>query len=158
MEWDDDEEIQAYIGKKGIADSQSGVWFESVRRDRRRVVLAIETDTGEFIGDLELKQIDWRNKRAELRICIGNKAYWGLGFGTDAIVGALQLAWERFGIKEVYLRVYCSNVRAIRCYQKCGFQKIGVLPAGKRRSRGLHDLLLMSCQTDRLASRLQAAQ
>jgi RimJ/RimL family protein N-acetyltransferase len=45
-------------------------------------------------------------------------------------------------LSRVYLRVFSSNLRAVRCYEKAGFRKEGRL---KRRSQSgqLEEILLM---------------
>ncbi len=145
VEWDGDEEIERYVGKKLASFSSAAEWYERLQKDRRRKALAIESKDGEFIGDIQLEQISWKSRSAELRICIGNKSFWNAGYGTDAVWTLLGLAFKKMGLKEIYLRVYTNNHRAIRCYEKCGFRRQGVLRLGSRRKQdeGVGDLLLM---------------
>jgi len=68
--------------------AQEKRWFENLleRLERQEdVVLAIETSGGVHIGNVGLHAIDWKNRNAELGIVIGEQAYWGQGYGTDAI-------------------------------------------------------------------------
>ena len=37
------------------------------------------------------------------------------------------IAFEKMNLNRVYLRVFENNSRAIRVYERCGFQKEGVL-------------------------------
>ena len=36
------------------------------------------------IGNAGLHRIDWKNRQATFGIALGEKAYWGQGYGTDA--------------------------------------------------------------------------
>ncbi len=62
----------------------------------------------------------------ELAIEIGDKAYWGNGYGTSA-VRALVEHWLTNGLKRIWLNVLPTNARAIRCYQECRFTTRGRL-------------------------------
>ena len=55
------------------------------------------------------------------------RAYWDQGFGTDAVRTLVEYAFRSMRLSRVYLRVFTSNVRAIRCYEKVGFRKEGRL-------------------------------
>lgn len=71
--------------------------------------------------------IDWKNRNAELGITIGEKAYWGQGYGTDAIRTLLDLAFREMNLHRIFLRVDEDNARGIRCYEKVGFRQEGTL-------------------------------
>lgn len=60
----------------------------------------------------------------EINIVIGEKKYWGKGYGTLAIKKALSIA-KHLGCVAVRLEVRPDNLRAIRAYEKCGFVKKG---------------------------------
>lgn len=132
--WEGDEEILGYLGKKGLTTApwnDAGEWGRVVMGSRRRA-FAIDTHEGEFIGYVELREINWRVRAAELRVCIGAKAYWGRGYGTAAVRKIVGLSFEHLKLQYVYLRVYRDNRRALRCYEKCGFRVEGILRAGGR--------------------------
>lgn len=108
------------------------------------VLLAIETLEGVHIGNIGLHNIDWKDRSAELGIVIGEKSYWGRGYGARAIRTFLRVAFEEMNLHRVFLRVDSDNARGIRCYQKCGFQKEGLMRDAVFREGQYHDQLLMS--------------
>ncbi len=81
------------------------------------------TANGEFIGRLGYYHIDHRRGEAELGIVIGEKAYWGRGYGTDAVNALLAHIFQETDLERVYLYTYADNKRAQRSFEKCGFRK-----------------------------------
>jgi len=127
--------------------AQEERWYEGLQERLARgddVVLAIETSEGEHIGSIGLHTINWKDRNAELGIVIGEKAYWGRGYGTDAIRVLLRVAFEEMNLHRVYLRVDADNTRGIRCYEKCGFREEGTLRDAIFREGRYHDQLVMS--------------
>ena len=66
---------------------------------------------------------------AELGIIIGERDCWDKGYGTDAVLQVLKYCFEVLCLERVYLSVLPDNIRAVRCYIKCGFRQIGQMDA-----------------------------
>jgi RimJ/RimL family protein N-acetyltransferase len=77
-------------------------------------------------------------------IFIGDKNYWSKGYGTDATKTLLRFAFEELGLNLVELEVYDFNPRAMRCYEKAGFRRVGAHRQGLYRHGKFHDEYLMS--------------
>jgi RimJ/RimL family protein N-acetyltransferase len=86
---------------------------------------AIETKDGQHIGHCGLHGGSAENRRAELGIMIGEKEYWGRGFGTDAMLTLLRFAFEQMNLNKVSLGVFEFNERGLGMYKKCGFVEEG---------------------------------
>lgn len=80
-----------------------------------------------LIGDIGISLIDPKNKHAEIGMTIGDKSYWGKGYGTDLVKMTLRFCFKKLGLNKVYLDVWEENKKAIGCYSKCGFKKDGIL-------------------------------
>jgi RimJ/RimL family protein N-acetyltransferase len=103
-------------------------WLEGATSSSfSRVALAIETREGAHIGNAELRGVSAEDRRGELGILIGEKEYWGKGYGTDATVTVLRFAFEVMNLHRVWLTTGDNNPRAIACYRKCGFREEGRL-------------------------------
>ena len=89
------------------------------------VLWAIETKDHWHIGDLDIHGMDLLIRSARLTILIGNKDYWGQGYGADAVETMLRYAFGTLMLDTVNLRVYGFNQRGIRCYEECGFVRTG---------------------------------
>lgn len=142
LKWDEDPEVHTWAGRKFESPEQCRSWLRRRSRNLNSLAFAIVTREGRLVGDLELEQINWKARTAELRISIGDKTQWGKGLGSDAVMAALKFAADQLRLRSVYLRVAVQNLRAIRCYTKCGFRKRHVLRFCNGR-KGVQDLLLM---------------
>lgn len=87
---------------------------------------AIEAD-GKYIGGCGLFNYDHVAHICEMGIGIGDRAYWGHGYGRDAVRVLLTYAFRFRNVHKVWLRVNSDNKRAIRSYQACGFVEEGRL-------------------------------
>jgi RimJ/RimL family protein N-acetyltransferase len=102
-----------------------------------RRVFAIEAMDGSHIGNVMYYNIDERRGDAELGITIGDKRYWGHGYGTDAVQTFLRYVFTETGLKRIYLNTLDWNLRAQRSFRRAGF-----VPTGTSR-RGFHSFITM---------------
>ena len=98
---------------------------------------------GRPIGEIRLREIHPCG-RAELAILIGEPACWGRGHGGDAIETLLRFAFGELGLRRVTLITDADNERGIRCYERCGFRREGVLRAHRLRYGQPLDMLVMA--------------
>lgn len=82
---------------------------------------AIETLTGEHIGNCSYYNIDTRRGETEVGIMIGNLNYWNQGYGTDTINTLVRYIFENTDFQRLYLKTLEWNIRAQQCFLKCGF-------------------------------------
>jgi RimJ/RimL family protein N-acetyltransferase len=87
---------------------------------------AIEAD-GKYIGSCGLFHFDHGAHTCEMGIGIGDRAYWGHGYGRDAIQVLLRYAFRIRNLHKVWLTVNGNNERAIHSYRACGFAEEGRL-------------------------------
>lgn len=103
---------------------------------------AIEVD-GRHIGNCNLTTRE-PGHSAYFGIMIGDKAKWGKGYGTAATRKALHIGFVEMGLHRIYLHTDARNRRAIRCYEKCGFQHEGVLRKARLKRGIWADTVLMA--------------
>lgn len=87
--------------------------------------LSIVTLEGKHIGTCSLYNVG--EYHAQLGIRIGDKSYWDKGYGADAVKALVDYCFTVIGVKHIWLKVLPANVRAIKCYEKCGFSVCGRL-------------------------------
>lgn len=84
--------------------------------------LAVEEEPGEqIIGFIGLGEVEWHHGDSFVGIGIGERDYWGRGYGTDAMKVVLRYAFDELNLHRVSLNVFEYNTRAIRAYEKVGF-------------------------------------
>jgi RimJ/RimL family protein N-acetyltransferase len=88
---------------------------------------AIDTLDGEHIGNCAYYSVNDRNSEAEIGIMIGNRSYWDMGYGADAITALTGYIFRDTAIERIFLKTLDSNKRAQRCFAKCGFTVCGEL-------------------------------
>lgn len=93
----------------------------------------VARDTGEFLGELALNDVDPPNESAGFRIAL-TPSHVGKGYGTEATKLVLRYAFDTVGLHRVELEVFEFNARAIRAYEKAGF-----VVEGRRRAALLWD-------------------
>lgn len=128
VHWFNDPEIRKYLRMyMPFSQAQEERWFEAHLQDQSSLIFGIETLDGKLIGNIGLHDITWKDRHAYLGIVIGEKDYWGQGYGADAITTLLNFAFTQMNLHRVFLTVYDYNQRAIRCYEKCGFKHEGCM-------------------------------
>jgi RimJ/RimL family protein N-acetyltransferase len=105
---------------------------------------AIITEQGKHIGWIDLKNMDKFNKHAELGIAIGDKNYWGKGFGAAAMKEMLLWGFTELGLNKIWLRVEIDNEKAIKSYKRMGYIEEGILRQDRLRNGVFVDRLRMS--------------
>ncbi len=95
------------------------------------------------IGQCALFNFSETAHTCELGITIGDKAYWGRGYGRDAIQCLLDYAFRLRNIRRVHLSVNGNNPRAIQAYRSCGFIEEGCLRAHVWNDGQYIDLVIM---------------
>jgi RimJ/RimL family protein N-acetyltransferase len=100
-------------------------------------------DRDRLIGFVALHSIEWNNGAGMLSIGIGDPDYRSKGYGSDALRLALRYAFHELNLYRLGLDVTSVNTRAIRAYQKAGFQQEGIVRGAVLRDGRRHDLILM---------------
>jgi RimJ/RimL family protein N-acetyltransferase len=101
---------------------------DASRGGRDGTQFTIEAD-GKCIGQCALFNVNATARTCELGIAIGDKAYWGQGYGRESIGLLLEYAFRYHHFHKVWLQVHGDNERAIHAYRACGFVEEGHLRA-----------------------------
>ncbi len=131
------DELESRYGSGGLGGSTGRIHW-----------LLIATPEGEPIGRIGYVDLDRRNRRAEIAIQIGERAYWGRGYGSDALIAFLGHLFHELNLHKVWLRVEDFNGRARRAYEKCGFRRDGVLREHTFLGGRYYDSIVMSIIED----------
>lgn len=122
-----------HMGEPDYPDNPIADWegfqadFEDFYFDEKRkakgAVMIIEDD-GIGIGCVCYACFHLKPGAAELDIWMSNSKYCGKGLGSEALRATIMYLESELGIKRFIIRPSEKNARAIRAYEKVGFQKV----------------------------------
>ncbi len=108
------------------------LWSQDKARGRMEKALAAEKpdlfvfmihtlESGRLIGEIGLEDIQYSHGDVFVSIGVGEREFWGKGYGTDAMQVVLRFAFTELNLRRVSLDVFEYNPRAQRSYEKAGF-------------------------------------
>jgi RimJ/RimL family protein N-acetyltransferase len=104
-------------------ESMAEIW-ERRRNDKGSIDFIIEADD-KVIGECGLFNGDPIARTMEFGITVGDKAYWGRGYGSEATRLAVDYGFRFRNLRKIFLHVLANNPRAIAAYGKAGFVEEG---------------------------------
>lgn len=131
---------------------ETTMWFQNIqyRRDERNFL--IEQEEGHLIGMIGLRRLNFENRSGELGVYIGEKRWWGKGYGEEAVNAMLHLAFDTINLHRVYLFTFDFNSRAQATFQRCGFRDEGRLRQALFRGGQWWDELVMGILNEEFSS------
>jgi RimJ/RimL family protein N-acetyltransferase len=145
-----DEEVMFWAAG-GFADAMHtrGQIEEMVKNqkagDASRVFVIEAEQNGEpvVIGQISFRDFNRINRNVTIGMFIGNKNFWGKGYGTSALKQFVRMLFTRYGAHRISMDTFADNKRAIRCYEKCGFVIEGVRRQAMWTMNGHRDQVMM---------------
>lgn len=149
VEWINDPDVRAGISSfLPLSLAREEGWFdEMLKRPTEEHPFGLEAklDGGwQLIGSCGLFDVNWRSRKAEIGIMIGRKDLWSKGYGSEAMRLIMKHGFETLNLHRLYLKVYATNPRAIRAYEKVGFVLEGRLREATFDNGVYSDDLIMS--------------
>lgn len=142
LEWMHDESVvenlRGKFKEKTLNDCNS--FIKAAENKEENLHLAIVSDEDEYMGTVSLKNIDRTNNSAEFAITVRRSAM-GRGYSWWGMEEIIRLAFEKYGLENVYWCVSRSNERAVRFYDKHNFHEaLDISEAIQSRYAGMDDL------------------
>ena len=140
--WINDPKIGVLIGRsKPVTKWEHEKWYSDLMANRDAIAFAIEVNS-QYIGNVWLWDVDWLNRKAEVRILIGERH--GLGFGTEALELITEHAFDKLNLKRLYAYVFTHNKRAKGAFEQARFVVEGTLKSERFIDGGYVDTLIMA--------------
>lgn len=134
LQWVNKPELRDLTGTRfPVSEFEHEIWIKrKLESSSEKLFLIRDKENDSAIGIIGLSNIDYINRNAELFIRIGDKEYISQknsvsGYGTDAVITLTDFCFTHLNLHKIYLYVFESNTRAIRCYEKSGFEIEGRL-------------------------------
>ena len=120
-------------------------WYVDLVDSNNATVFAIATvDDDKYVGNVWLWDINWRHRKAEVRILIGDIDYHSKGFGAEAINLISKYAYDKLNLNRLYAYIIATNNRAEKAFKKAGFAVEGILRKDRYIDGVYQDVLLMA--------------
>ena len=138
-----------------LLDMMGGIPFPSSMGDEQQWIsqqtsytrgeyqFAIEDGEGYLVGRCGVTRLDWKNRVGELAIMIG-APYRGRGYGREAMSLLCDFCFQEMNLHKLQVSVLAFNEAAIRCYERCGFLREGVLRQEIFRRGQYQDVVLLA--------------
>lgn len=122
--WMNDPAIRQFLGQfLPQSERMEREWLEKIGKSESDVTLAVLAKPEcPLIGSMGLHRIEWKNRIATTGAIIGDPAYHGKGYGTDAKMALLEYAFHELGLNKINSAVLYSNPRSIAYSMKCGYK------------------------------------
>ncbi len=116
----------------------------NLKSEENTVFVVCDIKSGKPIGLVGLYEIDGTARKAEMRIIIGDKNYWGKGYGTELTELITFYGFDRLNLNRVYLGVTSENAGACKAYEKAGYVYEGTLKDDIYRNSSYYDSIRMA--------------
>lgn len=128
--WLNDSEVNRYLETRYIPRSIQNIreFVEKMDGNPDEIFLAICLKENDLhIGNIKLGPINWIHRFADISLLIGEKAYWGKGIATEAIMAVTRFAFDVLNLNKLQAGCYSKNIGSAKAFIKTGFTQEGVL-------------------------------
>lgn len=120
--WINDPAVREFISAfLPQTEKQEEEWVEKGSNEKN-IVLCVETKSGIPIGSMGIHNIDWVSRKATTGAVIGEREYWGKGYGTDAKMQLLNYAFNVLNLHKICSDVIAYNKRSLYYSLHCGYK------------------------------------
>lgn len=104
-------------------------------------------DDDTHIGNIRIHSPSSESQFGEIGIMIGNSAYWGQGYASEAITLVVSFGRERLGVRRFGAGCHISNYASSAAFQKVGFAIHETIKGGAKISNEVYeDVLRMTLE------------
>jgi len=127
LRWINDPEVTRFTrGFLPRTEKFEAEWYENLDKRKDDVVFSVIADD-KHIGIMGIHGIEWKDRVASTGAIIGDKEYWGKGFGTDAKMQIMNYAFNTLNLRKLWSKVRAFNERSFKYCIKCGYVVEGTL-------------------------------
>lgn len=128
--WFNDAEVTVYQNKNIFPNTREKqrFYYDYLATSKSDVVFAVvDQSTNQHIGNVGLHHIDWVHRSAELGVVLGERAFWGKGYGKQSWSLITQYGFETLNLHRIYAVVMKGNVSSQKCAEAAGFKREGLI-------------------------------
>ena len=118
-------------------------WYNSlIYNPKIRVFVIRNIEHKTPIGLVELNNIDWKNRNAEIGIFIAYENLRNKGFGSDTLEVIISYSFNELNLFKLYAKIAEDNSSSIKLFEKFNFKKEAVLRKNLFKNNKYIDLLI----------------
>jgi RimJ/RimL family protein N-acetyltransferase len=144
--WVNNPEVHALIGEtRPMSVSGADAFYDELQHDESRIwFIIVEKASHRPIGECGLLRMTPTWRTTDLSIIISERDARGRGYGTEAITLLMDYAFGALNVHRIAIGVVGFNERALRFYEKIGFQREGIQREGYYWNQQYYDFVMMS--------------
>ncbi len=97
-------------------------FFESMYESEKNLQLAIVVnETEKLVGTIGLHDINFLHNTADISVLMGDKDFWGMGYGKQAVQLIIAHAFEKLCLHKLTSGMYESNEGSKKLFESLGF-------------------------------------
>lgn len=98
-----------------------------IKTDTTYMFMIVDKESGKSIGTAKIHNISKKNGTCNLGLMIGDKFYWGKGYGQDAYNTSINYAFTVLNIRKIWELANSDNLASLSMCKKSGFEMEGSL-------------------------------
>lgn len=125
LDWLNDKENGKYtlFGKKKWTHNDLEVFVRnSIKKQNENLFGIFLKPDYLHIGNIRIHDIEKGN--SFIGILIGDKKFWGKGYGKKSLKMVLDMVFLNLSVKNIYAMIYIDNLPSIKIFEKNNFRKI----------------------------------
>ena len=117
ISWFADKKVTKFLESRNITEKESKSYLEAGVITGRYYLLAIcYAVTDLHIGNIKIGPIRREDGVSDLVTVLGDKNYWGKGYGTETVKLMLHYIFSETDLNRIYLHTLSWNDRARKCF------------------------------------------
>jgi RimJ/RimL family protein N-acetyltransferase len=104
-----------------VTYTEHSIWYKNLIEDKTKIAYSIwDREISEIVGMVNLNNLEWRHRKAEVRIVIDpNKQ--ARGYGTQALIRISNIAFMKLGLNKLYAYILENNTPSIKAFEDAVF-------------------------------------
>ena len=133
ISWLNDPEVMKFSNQRFIPHTRETCkdFFNSIQSLDAIFLVIIFQENKEAVGTMTV-YFSRNHQTADIGIMLGNKAFWDIGLGTEALDGVIEFLFKKVGVRKVTSGTLSCNKGMIRICEK-----VGMVPDGIRKNQEL---------------------
>jgi len=127
LSWLNDPEVYKYLESEGNYTMDAlKKYIENAVKNKLFFWAICLKSNGKHIGNIKIEPINYRHKRGEYGILIGDRSEWLKGYAKEASKIVIDFCFKSLNLRKITLGVVESNEAAVFLYKEIGFEVEGI--------------------------------